>query len=139
MLHVGFGLESSNHSPAVVAAVLTFLRQNTPGGTYLIAGTPAHWRTSSRDADRNPAFLDVWLNEFDAISPQSVGHFSDERGADAFAKDVLKPDVELLKQRAEQGAGKKIGYIPRDICECRITAASLVADICQHLNTSEGK
>jgi hypothetical protein len=112
ILPVGFGLESSNHSPAIVAAIAAFFRQNTPGGAYLIAGTPAHWRTSSRDADRNPAFLDVWLNEFDAISPQSVGHFSDEREADAFAEDVLKPDVDFLKQRAEQGVGKRIDYLP---------------------------
>ena len=129
-LPVGFGLESSNHSPAVVTAVAAFFRRNTPGGAYLLAGTPAHWRTSSRDADLNPALLDVWLNEFDAISPQSVGHFRDEREADAFAEEVLKPDVELLKHRVEQGVGKKIDYIPVVFPGASVSARIASAESC---------
>jgi hypothetical protein len=111
-LHVGFGFEDSRHSPALVAAITTFFRNNTPGGAYIIAGTPTYWRTSTNDADRNPQFVDVWLNEFDAISPWTVGRYGNEDEADKFAEERLKEDVELLKKRDEQGTGRKVDYIP---------------------------
>lgn len=60
-----------------------------------MAGTPAHWRTAESDADRNPEFLDVWLNEFDAISPWTIGRYRDEREADDFAETKMKGDVEF--------------------------------------------
>ena len=63
------------------------------------------------DADPNPEFLDVWLNEFDAISPWTIGRYGNEDDADRFAEDVIKGDVELLKRRAEEGY-KKIDYMP---------------------------
>lgn len=77
-----------------------------------MAGTPAHWRTAESDADRNPGFLDVWLNEFDAISPWTVGRYRDERDADDFAETKMKGDVELIKKRNEEGKWRKVDYIP---------------------------
>jgi len=77
-----------------------------------MAGTPAHWRTAESDADRNPEFLDVWLTEFDAISPWTVGRFTDERGAGYFAETKMKGDVELINKRNAEGARRKIDYIP---------------------------
>lgn len=77
-----------------------------------MAGTPAHWRTAESDADRNPGFLDVWLNEFDAISPWTVGRYRDERDADDFAETKMKGDVELIKMRNEEGRWRKVDYIP---------------------------
>ena len=112
ILYTGFGFENSHHSPSTVAAVASFFRNNTPGGAYLIAGTPAHWRTSSSDADPDPGFVEVWLNEFDAISPWTVGRYGNEDEADRFAEERLKGDVELLRKRSEQGSGSKIDYIP---------------------------
>ena len=95
-----------------MASIAAFFRQCTPGGVYLIAGTPAYWRTSSNDMDQNLEFVNVWLSEFDAISPWMVGRFSDEHEAENFAEVVLKPDADLLKQRNKQGIGRKIDYIP---------------------------
>lgn len=77
-----------------------------------MAGTPAHWRTAESDADRNSEFLDVWLNDFDAISPWTVGRYNSERDADNFAETKMKGDVELLKKRNEEGRWRKVDYIP---------------------------
>ncbi|KAH7923764.1 hypothetical protein BV22DRAFT_1196461 [Leucogyrophana mollusca] len=107
----GFGFNDRNHSPAVVRAIVSFFRSATPGGVYIVAGTPAHWRTSVSDADRNPEFVDVWLNEFDAICPWTVGRYGNEDDADRFAEEKIKGDVDLLKKRAEEG-GKKVDYMP---------------------------
>lgn len=77
-----------------------------------MAGIPAYWRTSDNDADRNPEFLDVWLNDFDAISPWTVGRYDTEQDADNFAETKIKGDVELLKKRNEEGKWRKVDYIP---------------------------
>lgn len=109
--YTGFGFENSNHTPASIRAIVSTLRFLTPGGAYIIAGTPAHWRTAQSDADRNPDFLDVWLNEFDAISPWTVGRYGNDDDADRFGEERTKPDIELLKKRAEEGH-KKVDYMP---------------------------
>ena len=108
---LGFGLNERNHNPAIVRAITNFFRTSTPGGAYLIGGGPAHWRKMEGDADPNPEFLNIWLNEFDAISPWTIGRYGNEDDADRFAEDVIKGDVELLKRRAEEGY-KKIDYMP---------------------------
>lgn len=93
-------------------AITEFFRNTTPGGVYIMAGVPAHWRTAEGDADRNPGFLDVWLNDFDAISPWTVGRYSTEQEADKFAETKMKGDVALIKKLNEDSAVRKIDYIP---------------------------
>ncbi|KAG6889033.1 hypothetical protein C0992_006601 [Termitomyces sp. T32_za158] len=107
-----FGFENAGHTPALVRAVTKYIRSVTPGGAYIMAGAPAHWRTATSDADRNPGFLDVWLNDFDAISPWTVGRYRDEKEADDFAETRMKGDVALIKQRNEEGRWRNIDYIP---------------------------
>ncbi|KAH7908785.1 hypothetical protein BJ138DRAFT_1174013 [Hygrophoropsis aurantiaca] len=107
----GFGFNDRNHDPSVVRAIVHFFRTVTPGGVYIIAGAPAHWRTSVSDSDRNPEFVDVWLNEFDAICPWTVGRYGNEDDADRFAEEKIKGDVELLKKQVEEGK-KKVDYMP---------------------------
>lgn len=111
-LHLGFGFDNAGHTPALVRAITNFFRSSTPGGVYLFAGTPAHWRTAESDADRNSEFLDVWLNEFDAISPWTVGRYKNEQDAFQFAESKMKGDMELIKRRNEEGNHRKIDYIP---------------------------
>lgn len=113
----GFGMSDQNHDPATVRAVTDFIRNNTPGGVYIMGGSPAHWRTSTSDADRNPEFVNVWLECFDAISPWTIGRYGDVDGADWFAEHNVKGDVELIKKRNEefeQGVPNRrhIDYIP---------------------------
>ncbi|KAK7019734.1 hypothetical protein VNI00_017974 [Paramarasmius palmivorus] len=107
----GFGFNERHHTPDVVKSITNFIRQNTPGGAYIMAGTPTHWRTATEDADRNPEFLDVWLNEFDAISPWMVGRLRNNVDVDTFADYTMKFDIELLRKRHEQG-NRKVDYIP---------------------------
>ncbi|XP_006454960.1 hypothetical protein AGABI2DRAFT_114730 [Agaricus bisporus var. bisporus H97] len=107
----GFGFDGAGHSPALLRAIVAHFRTITPGGVYVMAGTPSQWRTSEGDADCNPEFLDVWLNDFDAISPWTIGRYSNEQEADNFAETRMKGDVELIKKRVEQGH-KKVDYIP---------------------------
>ncbi|KAF8168497.1 hypothetical protein B0H34DRAFT_61646 [Crassisporium funariophilum] len=108
----GFGFDNAGHTPALVRAITQFFRNTTPGGVYIMGGAPAHWRTAESDADRNPEFLDVWLNEFDAISPWTVGRYRTEQDADNFAETKTKGDVELIKRRNEEGTTRRIDYIP---------------------------
>ncbi|KAI0367479.1 hypothetical protein BV20DRAFT_970442 [Pilatotrama ljubarskyi] len=113
----GFGMSDAHHSPAMVRAVARFIRDNTPGGAYIMAGVPAHWRTSVMDADPDPEFVKVWLEEFDAISPWTIGRYSNEEEADKFEQEKIKGDVELIKQHNERVEGsrgpmRKVDYIP---------------------------
>ncbi|KAH8822899.1 hypothetical protein DL96DRAFT_1619691 [Flagelloscypha sp. PMI_526] len=109
----GLGFGGNNHSPWLVHEIVTFLRNNTPGGLYLIAGSPTHWRTSSGDADSNPEFVHVWMNEFDCISPWTVGRFKNEDDVDGFYKGIVRPDIDFIHSANQQNPhGKKIDYFP---------------------------
>ena len=115
----GFGFADRGHTPALVRGVVRDLRAMTPGGDlYVMAGAPAHWRSLRGDADPDPGFLDVWLNEFDAVSPWSVGRFGDEEAADNFARENVRKDMKLLGDgmRQRRGAGemsaRKVDYVP---------------------------
>ncbi|KAJ3723802.1 hypothetical protein C8R42DRAFT_663634 [Lentinula raphanica] len=107
----GFGFDKRKDTPELVREVTRFVRDVTPGGAYIMAGTATHWRRSTEDADRNPAFLDVWLQEFDAISPWMVGRLTDEEHVDMYAEHYMKADIEFLRKSHEEG-GRKIDYIP---------------------------
>ena len=92
-------------------ALTTFFRNSTPGGAYLLGGAPAHWRTSDSDADRNPEFVTAWMQSFDAISPWTVGRYSDQKSADAFAEDRIQGDVMFLAKWT-MTRGKRVDYVP---------------------------
>lgn len=113
----GFGFADSRHHPQTVKNVANYIRSNTPGGAYLIAGVPAHWRTSNSDADPNPDFVNVWLEEFDAISPWTIGRYKNLEEADRFAQEKIKGDLELIRKKTElfetgRGGTRKIDYMP---------------------------
>ncbi|KXN86667.1 Mitogen-activated protein kinase kinase kinase ANP1 [Leucoagaricus sp. SymC.cos] len=98
---MGFGSDGAGHTPALVQSIAAMFRRITPGGIYIMAVVPAHWRTSDFDADPNPSFVDVWLSEFDGISP-SISADNGER---------MKLDMEFIKSRLKS-AQKTIDYIP---------------------------
>ncbi|KAI0307433.1 hypothetical protein B0F90DRAFT_1621691, partial [Multifurca ochricompacta] len=107
----GLGFKDSKHTPAQVRALTFFFRNSTPGGAYLVAGTPAHWRTSDSDADSNPEFVTAWMQSFDAISPWTVGRYSDQSSADAFAEDRIQGDVMFIADWTMK-RGRRVEYIP---------------------------
>lgn len=92
-------------------ALTTFFRNSTPGGAYLLGGAPANWRTSDSDADSNPEFVTAWMQSFDAISPWTVGRYSDQKSADAFAEDRIQGDVMFLAKWT-MTRGKRVDYVP---------------------------
>jgi hypothetical protein len=110
-LFQGFGFSERNHSPELVRAVTSFIRNSTPGGAYIMGGAPAHWRTSDSDADRNPEFVNIWMNCFDAISPWTVGRYSNQTSADAFAENHIQGDVKFIDRWATTH-GKRVDYVP---------------------------
>ncbi|KAI0248087.1 hypothetical protein BJV78DRAFT_1285053 [Lactifluus subvellereus] len=93
------------------ARVDFLLPKFNPGGVYLVAGTPAHWRTSDSDADSNPEFVPAWMQSFDALSPWTVGRYSDQASADAFAEDRIQGDVMFLGKWA-MNRGRRVHYMP---------------------------
>ncbi len=107
----GFGFHNAGHTPSLVRSIVRFFRDTTPGGAYIFGGAPSCWRLSEGDADRRPEFVDIWLNEFDAISPWTIGRYKTEMEADNFAESKMKGDVELIKRRSEE-TGRKVDYIP---------------------------
>ena len=76
-----------------------------------MAGVPGHWRTSTSDADRNPEFVPMWTDVFDAISPWTVGRYGNEEDADRWGEERVKADADYLKKLGEE-TGKKVDYIP---------------------------
>ncbi|TEB29253.1 hypothetical protein FA13DRAFT_669990 [Coprinellus micaceus] len=109
----GFGFEHAGHTPHLVRSIAQFFRNATPAGVYLMGGTPTHWRTAEGDADRNPEFIDVWLNEFDALSPWTIGRYKTEEEAEAFCEHKMRADADLITQRNEDGRSpRRIDYIP---------------------------
>ncbi|KAG0703458.1 hypothetical protein DFH29DRAFT_998455 [Suillus ampliporus] len=107
----GFGFNDRNHSPEVVRSITNFFRSSTPGGAYLMAGVPGHWRTSTSDSDPDPEFLRVWTEEFDALSPWTVGRYGNEEDAERWGNEKVKPDFDFLKQRGDEGK-KRVDYVP---------------------------
>lgn len=109
----GLGMGGSNHTPELIRAIVSFLRTNTPGGLYLVVGAPTHWRTSDGDADPNPEFLPVWMNDFDCISPWTVGRFKNEDQVDGFYEGRVKSDIDFIHSANERNShGKKVDYLP---------------------------
>ncbi|KAJ4481980.1 hypothetical protein J3R30DRAFT_3851264 [Lentinula aciculospora] len=133
----GFGFSKTQHAPDTVKAIVTFLRESTPRGAYIIAGwslhitaqavyvhsgvdlksllgVPTHWRTADGDSDCNPEFLKLWLNHFDAISPWTVGRYKNEEDATRYANDIMRADIQLVTARnqARQGSLGYVDYIP---------------------------
>ncbi|KAI0782164.1 hypothetical protein C8Q75DRAFT_532654 [Abortiporus biennis] len=113
----GFGFSDGKHDPANVRAITNFIRTNTPGGAYIVAGVPAHWRTSNNDASSNHEWVNVWLEEFDAISPWTIGRYHSLEEVDRFYEEKMKGDAELIRRNNEEvEAGRsgvrKVEYIP---------------------------
>ncbi|MGG9971813.1 glycoside hydrolase family 71/99-like protein [Ferruginibacter sp. SUN002] len=59
-------------------------------GCYVVGGVPTNWRTSSGDS--KAGFTNVY-NQYDMISPWSVGRFADSIGTDNFKTNYLIPDL----------------------------------------------
>lgn len=108
---LGFGFDKAHHPPDVLRRIVRHLRSHTPGGAYIFAGTPTHWRLLRADSDPNPEWLDVWYGEVDAISPWAVGRFHNEETIARFWEEKVRPDMKAV---AEENAkrGRQVDYVP---------------------------
>lgn len=80
-------------------AVTDFIRQNTPGGAYIIGGLPAPWR------DMEPWMPPAYMECFDALTPWTVGVYSKREDIDWFAENRIKRDLEYM-EKYERETGK---------------------------------
>ena len=87
----GFGF---NHLPAyrtAAPALIDYLKNTAPveQRVFLMGGVPYYWRTSTNDS--HPNYLPIY-NQFDLLSPWSVGRFTDQTSFDNLFNTVVLPD-----------------------------------------------
>jgi hypothetical protein len=87
-------------------SVTDFIRNNTPGGAYIMAGVPALWYT-----DMPPEMAPAFMECFDAISPWTVGAYSNQEDIDWFAQFRIRRDAEFI-EKWKREKGKHVDYIP---------------------------
>ena len=89
----GMGLSDRSHPPSDTAAALAIIRWfQKEGGAAYIGGTPAFWRTRTRDANPDPAWAEVY-QAMDVIQPWTVGRYGDLAGVDRWKTEELAPDL----------------------------------------------
>ncbi len=54
------GFAHDQHDPVSLLRLIEWIRNVTPGGAYIFAGVPSHWRDGEGDADHNKKFFEVW-------------------------------------------------------------------------------
>lgn len=97
----GPGLNDESHPPSTAAEALALVKfMKTEAKVSLIGGTPGYWRSQTRDTKSSPDWAQFFA-QLDTVQPWSVGRYADLRGADVWSKEVLKPDLELLKSRGQ--------------------------------------
>jgi hypothetical protein len=67
------GLKDKGHDPAACLRLVRRLREASPRGVYIFAGTPTYWHAGTGDMEADPAWLEVW-KEVDAISCVPFSH-----------------------------------------------------------------
>jgi hypothetical protein len=92
----GLGFKDRDISADQAAAIISYFRTASVPATVL-GGVPASWRNLGNDGQypdsrTEPEWAAVY-RALDVISPWSVGRFSDDKGADSFARLRLVPDV----------------------------------------------
>ena len=89
----GMGLSDQSHPPSDTNEALALIHwfQNTAGVTY-IGGTPAYWRSLTRDANPDSDWANVY-QAMDVVQPWTVGRYSDLAGVDRWKTEQIVPDL----------------------------------------------
>ena len=91
----GMGLSDRSHPPSDTNAALQMIRWfQTTGGAAYIGGTPAFWRSRTRDANPDPAWADVY-KAMDVVQPWNVGRYGDLAGVERWQTEQIIPDLAL--------------------------------------------
>lgn len=93
----GQGLEDPRHPPRrpePAGQLVAWFQSGAPPNlrATFMGGTPARWRTLTRDAQRDPGWARVYAR-MDVIQPWTVGRYRDLASADEWRKEVLEPDL----------------------------------------------
>ena len=89
----GLGFKDRPLGPDQASQLIKALQSGdgSPAVTVL-GGVPAGWRTLTADSRSETQWSEVYRS-LDVISPWSVGRFGDDRGAEAFMRERMVPDV----------------------------------------------
>ena len=91
----GMGLNDRSHPPSDTNAALQIIRWfQTTGGAAYIGGTPAFWRSRTRDANADPAWEGVY-KAMDVVQPWNVGRYGDLAEVDRWKTEQITPDLAL--------------------------------------------
>jgi len=63
----GMGMAHEKHDVESLIRLLEWIKDTTPQGAYIFAGSPSHWRTRDGDCDADPNFDRVW-QKVDCVS-----------------------------------------------------------------------
>ena len=96
------GLNDRSHPPSDKQAPrLQIIRWfQTTGGAAYIGGTPAFWRSRTRDANADPAWDDVY-KAMDVVQPWNVGRYGDLAGVDRWKTEQIVPDLALTASNGQ--------------------------------------
>jgi hypothetical protein len=101
---VGFN-DHRDYSLEECRTLIEFLKNDPAyGGCTVMVGVPTHWREQEMDAVNDTNLLAV-LKLADVISPWTVGRYVNTNAAAAYARNILKPDLDWC-------AAAKIDYLP---------------------------
>lgn len=95
----GLGFPDRDVSPSQAVLLIRYLRG---AGATVLGGVPVSWRNLGsdgfyKDARTEPQWAQVFRS-LDVISPWTVGRFTDDTGADTYARLRLVPDIAETKQ-----------------------------------------
>jgi len=85
----GFGFSGRSDTPQQAQQAIDWFKA---AGCTVMGGLPTHWRTSTGDAQTNPAWSNVFRS-FNVISPWSVGRYGNIVEVDNFRVNQIVPDL----------------------------------------------
>ena len=101
----GMGLTEDRHvphDPAVAKQLIEWFRSQAPAKyqvTYM-GGTPARWRTLTKDARPEPGWSEVYQS-MDVVQPWTVGRYRNNAGVDKWKEEMIVPDLALAARNKQ--------------------------------------
>lgn len=102
----GMGLHDvEKHPPANpqdAGRLIDWLRTDAPSKyrvTYM-GGTPARWRTRTKDAAADPGWNQVY-GAMDVVQPWTVGRYRNQADVDQWRNDAIEPDLAQLRENGQ--------------------------------------
>ena len=91
----GFGVSERVGTPEQCIEITNFLRSR---GCYVIGGIDGAWRANSEPGQSLSNFRKAYDN-FDMISPWTVGRYGDQNSYNGFVNNMILPDLTYCRQK----------------------------------------